>query len=112
MLSDKCFSYSLANCVVKQLFLECFGADAPDDAFTTFMRGVVPEELAKELPESLPSPEDLPKPANTEKTLEDYSREELLAMSQEQFDKLAGTDPTKMSREALSVAMQRRLKSS
>lgn len=95
-----------------QLFLECFGANASDDAFTTFMRGVIPDEVASQIPETLPSPEDFPKTTNKEKTLEDYSRAELLAMPQEQFDKLAGTDPQKMSREALSVAMQRRTQSS
>ena len=39
---------------------------------------------------------------------EGYSREELLNMDQVQFDTLAGTDPQKMSREVLMVAMQRK----
>lgn len=43
-----------------------------------------------------------------DKALDDYSVEELRNMSQERFDKLVGTDPRKMQRRHLIIAMQRK----
>jgi hypothetical protein len=43
-----------------------------------------------------------------ERTVDDYSREELLEMDQELFNKLVGTDPVKMDKAHLVIAMQRR----
>lgn len=42
------------------------------------------------------------------RTVDDYSRDELLNMDQELFNKLVGTDPHKMHKEHLVIAMQRR----
>lgn len=50
-------------------------------------------------------------PAYSEPTLETestYTREALLAMPQDQFDSIVGTDPTKMSQEHLQIAFQRK----
>jgi hypothetical protein len=43
-----------------------------------------------------------------ETTTRSYTRDELLAMSQEEFDREFGTDPIKMSPEVLQVAFQRK----
>ena len=45
---------------------------------------------------------------DTEKTINDYSRAELLEMDQKLFDYLAGTDPQKMDLPVLQIAMQRK----
>jgi hypothetical protein len=43
-----------------------------------------------------------------ERTVDDYSRDELLQMDQGLFNKLVGTDPVKMDKAHLIIAMQRR----
>lgn len=43
-----------------------------------------------------------------QKTVDDYSSDELLAMTQEAFDQIAGTDAKKWSKRVLIVAMRRR----
>lgn len=94
-----------------ELFMELV-SDA--DAGVVFIRGIMPsdmiaeadkvmaEEMVVQLPESKavvqgPEPETVT-----------YTREELLAMPQEQFDLVVGKDPQKMKREHLVLAMQRR----
>lgn len=80
------------------LFLELMGPESADDAFTNFVKAVVPAELVDQMPETV----DLP---TGEKTL---TREDLLAMSQEEFDAKFGTDPLKMDKAVLGVAFERR----
>lgn len=46
------------------------------------------------------------------KPLTEYTRDELMHMPQTEFDKLVGTDPRKMSRLHLIIAMQRKTRSS
>lgn len=93
------------------LFMEFFGPEASDSEFTDFLRAIVPVELVDKMPEALPVTENQAIGQRAERTKpEEFSREELLNMDDAKFDKLAGTDPTKMSREVLMVAMQRRNK--
>lgn len=44
------------------------------------------------------------------RNLEDYTRDELLGMSDEKFAELVGTDSKKWSREILAIAMKRRVR--
>lgn len=111
-----------------------FGFLKNADASAEFVRGILPSkllaevetEMAKRKTEDVELPfEDAP-PATTpvaveppsitkigngaqaERDVESYSRTELLNMPQDQFDKLAGRDPSKMDRALLEVAMQRK----
>ena len=75
----------------------------------------LPEQQTPELAPTAPVLEEpavqtvVDKPQVTEKQFGDYTRAELVAMSAEEFNKLVGTtDPNKMSREQLMVAMQRK----
>lgn len=100
------------------LFLDLLGENASDEAFLEFLTGCLPKELI----DKMPSTEDIPKileerrasgtvqsPANAaEKKATDYSREELLDMTDEEFTAVAGLEPTKMDPEILKVAFQRR----
>lgn len=88
-----------------------------------FFSGLVPEKWRAELNEAVAD-----KPSNhaggaaadasmapvasekKEPTLEDFSRVQLLEMSDEQFAKLAGTDASKWDRETLQIAFQRKNK--
>lgn len=102
-----------------EMFIE-FATDAK--AAAEFIRGVVPAGLEqddaaieKQIAEMQVSQavETTPAPAleaqqETELSIGDYSREDLLAMPQEEFQRLAGTDPKSMPREVLEVAMQRK----
>lgn len=115
------------------LFLELLGPDADNEEFfKNFLLGVVPSELRTEMVEksgtlsvvpdeiqdaSVPTPVMTPTSISVvpqdeaeagPKKAEDHSRDELLAMSQEEFDVLAGTDPQKMSPAVLQVAFQRK----
>lgn len=87
------------------LFKEMLGADAPDDAFTNFLRGMVPADVAEQIPDDVKLPGT---PTNGPKTVDQYSRQELLDMSDEEFDAVAGTNTRAMSKDTLTVAMQRR----
>jgi len=91
------------------LFMEFFGPEASDNEFTDFLRAIVPVELVDKMPDALPVTENQAIGGQKERTKpEEFSRDELLKMPQAEFDKLAGTDPQKMSREVLMVAMQRK----
>lgn len=61
------------------------------------------EELVK-----LYSGEMFTEPKWKQKTVDDYSSDELFAMTQEAFDQIAGTDAKKWSKRVLIVAMRRR----
>lgn len=100
------------------LFLEMFGPDADDSAFGNFVRGCMPKDLV----DKMPSDEELPQLLQEhrekrmqqttaepkKKTANDYTRQQLLDMSQEEFDEVAGTDAQKMTPVALQVAYQRK----
>lgn len=62
------------------------------DAAAEFIKGIVPEDMMEKLDER-----------NRE-----YSEKELMAMSDEEFDRVVGKDPKKMTRDQLQVAMARR----
>lgn len=91
-----------------KLFMQFFGPDASNDAFVNWLRGIVPPELAEKMPTTLPVQEGNPQALTNRTKAEEYTREELLAMDNAEFDRVAGTDPMTMSREVLMVAMQRR----
>lgn len=55
---------------------------------------------------SVPSPSEDEKPA--ERKLEDYSHDELVALPQAEFDRLAGTNPKSWSRDTMLVAFERK----
>lgn len=92
--------------------------------FLPFCQNIISPELLAQLPDRDESDEDanplgtfegLPEGQVEEATEEkpseyDFTRQELLDMPQEEFDKLVGTDPRKMSRLALMVATQRRVR--
>lgn len=103
------------------LFLEMMGEDSDDEAFMTFLTGCLPKDVVEKLPSTADIPELLEKRRNPsasmtsvsqketeEKTAIDYTRDQLLAMSDEEFDKVAGTEPLKMAESVLQVAFQRR----
>lgn len=79
-----------------------------------FIRGVIPSDVAATIDiDELSKPgvkaiETVELPTTVELKLENFNREELLTMSQETFDIIAGTDPKSMSKELLVIAMQRR----
>jgi hypothetical protein len=96
------------------LFLELLGPQATDMDFVNFLKAVLPQELVDNMPEDLTDIKLPPSQAVTavsdtgERTADQHTREELLALSDEEFDKLAGTDPQAWSRHVMQVAFQRR----
>lgn len=95
------------------LFLSLLGQDASDSAFTDFIKAVVPSELMEKMPADPSVPEVNLSDGNVVKsevvkTHEDYTRQQLLEMSDEDFDKIAGDDPLKMPHGLLQIAMQRK----
>lgn len=98
------------------LFLELLGPQASSSDFVEFLKAVLPQELVQNMPEDmddikLPTPEQAPAltaQQMADRTVDQYSREELLALSDEEFDKLAGTDPQQWSRSVMQTAFQRR----
>ncbi len=107
-------------------------------AATEFIRGVIPQALSEkvdipevaramadsgvgiaELPEfpmsnvrtmpELPYPPEIPTVIAPPKHFNEYTEEEVLAMTNAEFDALAGTDPQKMSRNTLMLAMRRKM---
>lgn len=67
-------------------------------------RGTTGEATVTELPAGKPKAEE------KKKEVTDFTREQLLEMSDEEFAEVAGTDPTKMDKEVLVLAMQRKSK--
>lgn len=92
------------------LFIELFGPQAANDAFFNWLKAVVPPEALEHMPSELPVKEAVSDgKAVVERTkAEEFSKAELLAMTDEKFSELAGTDPSKMTRDVLLVAMQRK----
>lgn len=87
------------------------------NAGANFINGVMPKKLRDQITKlSEDAPQQtvaLPEAAEPlkEKTVEDYTTAQLLEMPQHEFNRLAGTNPAKMSHEVLQVAFQRRMKS-
>jgi hypothetical protein len=72
----------------------------------TFIRGIVPASMSAKMPDlNMVSVEGGPA-ART--NVDDYSEKELLEMPSSKFQALVGTDPTKMSKSHLVLAMRRR----
>lgn len=74
-----------------------------------FVRGVLPAKLVAEAEQEAKTEESgsESKDAAPARTFESYSREELLNMSKEEFDKLIPASTKDMNRAQLEVAMQR-----
>lgn len=78
-------------------------------AAAAFIHSLIPDDMAVRMKELMENPADLPLPdGDAPKTIGDYSEAELLSMDQSEFDKVAGVDPQKMSREVMLVAFKRR----
>lgn len=82
----------------------------PDRA-NTFMEGVLPKDIAANSRAStaatvvsLPSADQ----NKNEKTFADYTPKELEELPQEEFERIVGRDPSKMSREQLQAAFRRK----
>lgn len=88
------------------------------DAASAFIRGVIPANMADKLDDRIGIESVLGAPAISgtvdfplPKTSTDYTDQELLDMSQDEFDKVAGTNIRSMPKRVLVVAMQRVTKS-
>lgn len=93
------------------LFLELLGPESTDTAFTDFLQSCLPTEIVEKMPKSieLPSIAEAGRIQTAERDKpEQFAREELLAMSNEEFDRIAGTDPSAWSREVMQVAFERK----
>lgn len=94
------------------LFLELLGEESGNEAFADFLRGILPQELIEGVPDNIRLPEkretETVAGPPAERTIEQYSRDELLELSSDAFDELAGTDSKKWSRSVMEVAFQRR----
>lgn len=83
-----------------------FMTDAASAA--AFINSLIPDDMEARMKELMDSA-DLQLPdGDAVKTIGDYSEAELLSMDQSEFDKVAGVDPQKMSREIMLVAFKRR----
>jgi hypothetical protein len=86
----------------------------PTDA-AKFFTGILPKELQDEAVEAQKAAQNqmaLPLPGeesqdNRPKRFQDYTRQELLDMSQEQYDALVGTDLAEMSKAQLQITTHR-----
>jgi hypothetical protein len=76
----------MQSAAFEQLFMDLM---SNADAATAFARGLLPADLVEEVKE-------------------EHTTEELLWMPQEDFDRIAGRDPKRMSHEHLMIAMQRK----
>ena len=96
------------------LFMNFFGPEASNEAFTNWLKAVVPPEILERVPSDLPVQEtpNTVKAAGERAKAEEFSRNELLVMTDEEFAKVAGRDPSKMTRDVLLVAMARKNKAS
>lgn len=122
MKSDMITEEFMQTDAYSALFMELV-TDA--EASIAFIHGVIPSDVAKKItdvriPEVIAVPDstmaltEAPGTAETKpqiKHVSEYTHQELLAMTQEEFDAVAGTDPQKMSRAVLIIAMQRRVSS-
>jgi hypothetical protein len=95
-----------------ELFVELA---SDEQAAADFINGIFPKgfnsepvEIITELPTAPPQLEGEKLDTPTEKSFEEYTRQELLEMPQDQFDALTGKDPSKMSQMQLVIGMQRK----
>lgn len=79
------------------------------EAASEFVRGVMPKGLEESMKE-IPGIEEAQaeKPKDEKKAEADFTRDELLNLSDEEFAQIVGTDPQKMSKRGLQVAFQRK----
>lgn len=99
----------------EEIWLDFFESDAYSElvvefftdptSMALFVEGVLPKDMGEALEKALAAAEAI---GSNEKKLEEYTDEELLAMSQSEFDKLVGTDARRMSREHLVIAHRRK----
>lgn len=78
-------------------------------AAAKFITGCLPSDFESRMQELKDAAEIQELPDGEVKKVTDYTEAELLSMDQEEFDRVAGVDPQKMSREVLLVAMKRRI---
>ena len=91
-----------------ELFMELV-TDAA--AGVKFISGLVPSDLADQIPSEMLKSESAVAgdgPAEESDDWHDYSQAQLLAMPQDKFDALMGTDIQRMSKKQLAIAMQRK----
>lgn len=91
-----------------ELFMELV-TDAKKGA--AFVEGIIPGDLADEMPEDLmvEAGNDPDVTPEFSKEWDDYSKEQLLTMPDEQFFAIVGSeDPTKMTKQQLKIAFQRK----
>lgn len=101
------FSQSLA---FDKLFFELC---TDSEAGAAFVNGIVPKDLAQTVERMAAQSGDenvveLPQPDVPRKVFEDYTEDELLAMDQEEFQRLVPKNPKDMTRGQLMIAMQRK----
>jgi hypothetical protein len=90
--SDDITGSFLESPAYEELFMELL---QNPDQFVEFIKGMIPADMVADVEAEM----------NREK---DYTHEQLLAMDQAEFDRIAGRDPKNMSRELLMVAMERK----
>lgn len=69
-----------------------------------FINGIIPKDILRRVEEQIQNPSS-ETPATPPRRLEEYTQKELAAMPLEVFRQVAGDDPTKMTKDALVVAM-------
>jgi len=77
-------------------------------AAAKFITGCLPDDFESRIKELEVATENVELPADAVRKVTDYTEAELLSMDQDEFDKVAGTDPQKMSREVMLIAFRRR----
>lgn len=92
--SEKITNHFMKSGAYPEMFMGLI--QKPETAMEYFVN-VVPASMRDELRETLDNPE----------ASKDYTSDELLAMTDEEFDKVAGTDMRKMTKQQLQVATQR-----
>lgn len=100
-------STALYDHFLYSLFVEEGKADS-------FMMAVMPPELIKAAREEAGDPAQLSlipsEPESDERKIEDYTKQELLDLSDDEFEKLAGTDTKKWSTQTMQVAYERKVR--
>jgi len=87
-----------------EAFAEFQGSGAHDEFMYSFFKD--PEKLLKFLNATFP--QDLLEEAQKQADEKTHTIDELIEMSQEEFDRVAGTDPTKWSKEQMLAAFKRK----
>ena len=107
----------LQTTAYKALFLELFDQDNNETDVLSFLKGILPAEMVEKMPEKVELPEgyeaafQASAPSakeNPKKTGDDHTHDELVNMSQGDFDELNGKDPKKWSQHVLQAAFARK----